>query len=103
MQPTQHTPHRRIAIAAAIGLVAMIVVAGAIYAVVRLSSEKKAVEPAESQGAAATSQGDKQVTKQTLEQGMNELDDTIQDSKQVHAETKSVVDQMSKQTKGSDK
>lgn len=98
MHPTQSKTKQKVIVVSLISVAAVIILGGAAYAMMQFVSTKNK-EQAAAQESTGHIKSDKGVTKQTLNQGMNDLADSIEESKAVHTETEAVIKDMSTQVK----
>ena len=101
MQPVKDKSKTKIvAIIAAIA-VALIIIGGAVYAVIQVASSDKNQQQKQSETTEQT-KNDKNVTQQTLNQGMSDLDETVKQGKQAHDEAAAAVNDPAKRVKVSE-
>lgn len=102
MQSAQNKSKIRIFIIGLIAFAAVVIIGGAAYAVVQISSQSNQSQADTDQQTSSDTTGGKDVTQQTLNQGMNDVNESVKQAKEAHAKAEAAVNDESKRVKVSE-
>lgn len=99
MQPVQNKSKTKFAIIGVIIAVLLVIIGGAAYAFIQLSTHK---EPTASQEQTEDPASSKQVSQQKLNRDLNDINESIDKSKEAHTAAQAAVNDPSKRVKVSE-
>lgn len=98
MDPTENKSKTKLLIVIGI-IVVFVIIAGAVYALVRTNEQSQAPQTNNQSNQTDSSDENRNVTQQVLQQDLTDLDSSVKKSQEYHTNAKSAVDDPAKRIK----